>query len=63
MQQDTRNSAYNDVAFNEKLSITKENIHTKYISFTYKYVALNKKPPITKQYLRIFFFRYRRSWV
>ena len=34
----------------------KENLCTKYFSFTYKYIALNKKPPITKQNLHIFFF-------
>ena len=59
----TLNSAYNKVAFNEKLAITKENLHTKYTLFIYKHIALNEKPPITKQNLRIFFFCYRRSWV
>ena len=52
----TLNSAYNEVAFNEKSAITKENLCTKYTPFTYKYIALNEKPPITKQSLRIFFF-------
>ena len=51
----TLNSAYNEVTFNEKLPITKENLHTKYTSFTYKYIALNEKLPIMKQNLCIFF--------
>ena len=34
----------------------KENLCTKYTPFTYKYIILNKNPPITKQNLRIFFF-------
>ena len=50
------NSAYNNVAFNEKSGITKENLHTKYFPFTYKDIALNEKPPIMKQNLHIFFF-------
>ena len=54
----TLNSAYNKVAFNEKSPITKENLHTKYTSFTYNYVALNEKPPIMKQNLLIFFSLY-----
>ena len=52
----TLNSAYNEVTFNKKSAITKENIHTKYTPFTYKYVTLNEKPPITKQNLHIFVF-------
>ena len=40
------NSAYIEVAFNEKSAITKENLCTKYTPFTYKYIALNKKLPI-----------------
>ena len=52
----TLNCAYNEVAFNEKSPITKENLCTKYTPFTYKYMVLNEKPPITKQNLRIFFF-------
>ena len=52
----TLNSAYNKVAFNEKLAIMKENLCTKCTPFTYKYIALNEKPPITKQNLCIFFF-------
>ena len=40
----------------KKLAIMKENLHTKYIPFTYNDVTLNKKPPITKQNLHIFFF-------
>ena len=52
----TLNSAYNEVTFNEKLAITKENLCTKYTPFTYKYIALNEKPPIMKQNLCIFFF-------
>ena len=47
---------YNEVAFNEKLPIMKENFSTKYTPFTYKYIALNEKPHITKQNLCIFFF-------
>ena len=41
----------------------KENINTKYTSFTYKYITLKEKLPIMKQNLRIFFFCYRQSWV
>ena len=52
----TLNSAYNEVTFNEKSPITKENLCTKYTPFTYKYIILNEKPPITKQNLCIFFF-------
>ena len=52
----TLNSAYNEVAFNEKSPITKENLCTKYTPFTYEHIALNEKPAITKQNLRIFFF-------
>ena len=59
----TLNSAYNEVAFNEKLPITKENLSTKYTPFTYKYIALNENLPITRRNLCIFFFRYRWSWV
>ena len=51
----TLNSAYNEVAFNEKSPITKENLSTKYTPFTYKYITLNEKQPITKQN-HIFFF-------
>ena len=51
----TLNSAYNEVAFNEKSAITKENLCTKYTPFTYNDVAFNEKPPITKQNLRVFF--------
>ena len=40
----------------------KENLCTKYFSFTYNDIALNKKPPITKENLHIFFY-YRQSWV
>ena len=54
--QSTLNSAYNEVAFNEKLPITKENLSTKYTPFTYKYIALNEELPIMKQNLCIFFF-------
>ena len=56
MQIHTLNSAYNEVAFNKKLAITKENLHTKYTPFTYNDVTLNEKPPMTKQNLHIFFF-------
>ena len=42
--------------FIKKLAIMKENLHTKYSPFTYKYVALNEKPPIMKQNHHIFFF-------
>ena len=52
----TLNSAYNEVAFNEKSAISKENLCTKCMPFTYKYIAFNEKPPITKQNLHIFFF-------
>ena len=52
----TLNSAYNEVAFNEKSAITKENLCTKYTPFTYKYIVLNEKLPIMKQNLHIFFF-------
>ena len=52
----TLNSAYNKVAFNEKLAIMKENLHTKYTPFTYNDVALNEKVPLMKQNLCIFFF-------
>ena len=52
----TLNSAYNEVAFNEKSPITKENLCTKYTPFTYEHIILNEKPPITKQNLCIFFF-------
>ena len=51
----TLNSAYDKVTFNKKLAIMKENIHTKYTPFTYKYVTLNEKPPLMKQNLHIFF--------
>ena len=34
----------------------KENLYTKHFPFTYKYFALNEKPPITKENLCIFFF-------
>ena len=53
---DTLNSAYNEVTFNKKLAITKENLPTKYTPFTYKDLTLNEKLPITKQNLCIFFF-------
>ena len=52
----TLNSTYNEVTFNEKLAIMKENLHTKYFPFTYNDVALNEKTPMTKQNLCIFFF-------
>ena len=52
----TLTSAYNEVTFNEKLPITKENLSTKYTPFTYKYIALNEKLPIMKQNLRHIFF-------
>ena len=52
----TLNSTYNEVTFNEKLAITKKNLHTKYTAFTYNDITLNKKPPIMKQNLHIFFF-------
>ena len=51
----TLKSTYNEVTFNEKLAITKENPHTKYTPFTYKDIALNEKPPIMKHNLHIFF--------
>ena len=52
----TLNSAYNEVAFNKKSAIMKENLHTKDTPFTYNDVTLNKKPAIMKQNLHIFFF-------
>ena len=52
----TLNAAYNEVTFNEKLPIMKENLCTKYTPFTYKYITLNKKLSIMKQNLCIFFF-------
>ena len=52
----TLNFICNEVTFNEKLAIMKENLCTKYFPFTYKYFALNKKPPIAKENLHIFFF-------
>ena len=57
----TLNSAYNEVAFNEKSAITKENLRTKYTPFTYNDIALIDKLPIMKQNLCIFFFHYRWS--
>ena len=51
----TLNSTYNEITFNETSAITKENVCTKYTTYTYTYVALNEKPPITKQNLCIFF--------
>ena len=59
----TLNSTYNEVTFNKKSAITKENLCTKYTPFTYKYITPNEKPPIMKQNLHIFFFHYRRSWM
>ena len=47
----TLNSAYNEVTFNKKSAITKENLHTKHFPFTYNDVTLNKKPPIMKENL------------
>ena len=52
----TLNSVYNEVAFNEKSAITKENLCIKYFPFAYKYVALNKKLPGRQENLCIFFF-------
>ena len=52
----TLNSIYNKVTFNEKSAITKENLCTKYLLFTYKDITLNKKLPIMKENLCIFFF-------
>ena len=52
----TLNSAYNEVAFNEKSPITKENLCTKLTPFTYKYITLNEKLSIMEQNLCIFFF-------
>ena len=52
----TLNSAYNEVTFNEKSAIMKENLHTKYTPFTYNDITLNEKPPILKQNLCIFIF-------
>ena len=52
----TLTSTYNEVTFNEKLAIMKENLHTKYFPLTYNDVTLNEKPPIMKENLCIFFF-------
>ena len=52
----TLNSAYNEVTFNEKLAIMKENLCTKYFPFTYNDITLTEKLPITKENLCIFFF-------
>ena len=52
----TLNSAYKEVAFNEKSTIMKENLHTKYTPFTYNDIALVKKLSKMKQNLHIFFF-------
>ena len=57
----TLNSTYNEVTCNEKLPIMKENFCTKYTPFTYKYVALNEKPPNNEAKSGHIFFRYRRS--
>ena len=51
----TLNSACNEVAFNKKSAIMKENLYTKYTAFTYNDIALNGKLPIMKQNLHIFF--------
>ena len=52
----TLNSTLSEVAFNEKSAVMKENLRTKYFSFTYNDVTLNEKLPITKENLHIFFF-------
>ena len=52
----TLNFTCNEVAFNEKSAIKKENLRTKYFPFTYNDVILNEKPPIMKENLCIFFF-------
>ena len=52
----TLNSTYNEVTFNKKLVIMKENCQTKYTPFTYNDIALKEKLPIMKQNLCIFFF-------
>ena len=52
----TLNSVCNEVTFNEKLAIMKENLYVKYFPFTYKYVTLNEKLPKTKENLHIFYF-------
>ena len=54
--QRTLNSTYNEVAFNEKSAITKENLRTKYFPFTFNDVALYEKLPITKENIHIFCF-------
>ena len=54
-EQHTLNSAYNEVAFNEKLAITKEHLCNKYFPFTYNDVTLNENPPIMKENPCIFF--------
>ena len=52
----TFNSVCNEVAFNENLTIMKENPCTKYFPFTYKYITLNEKLYILKENLHIFLF-------
>ena len=59
----TLNSVYNEVTFNEKLAIMKENLCTKYFPFTFKYITLNKKLPYSKGKSLHIFFHYRQSWV
>ena len=58
----TLNSAYNEVAFNEKSAITKENLHTKY---TYSHISTSSlmKAAYNEAKSPHIFFRYRRSWV
>ena len=52
----TLNSVYNEVAFNEKSAITKENLCTKYFPFTYNDVTLKEKLPVMKENFCILFF-------
>ena len=51
----TLNSAYNEVTFNEKLTITKE-ISAPNIPHSPIMTALNEKPPLKEQNLHISFF-------
>ena len=54
------NSACNEVPFNKKAAIMKENLRTKYFPITYNDITLNKKLPTTKENLCIF-FHYRQG--
>ena len=51
----TLNSAYNEVAFNEKSAITKENLCTKYFHSPIMTLPLTKSHLLMKENLHIFF--------